>query len=82
MILQVSVIGDDLTTIANEIASFSTSYTHVVTSGGIGPTHDDITFEGKSLGNRVQFQFQFIFHSIGTQQIEIYYEANKKYKIR
>ncbi|XP_038051174.1 FAD synthase-like [Patiria miniata] len=43
---RVLVIGDDLPTIADEIAKFSSSYTHVLTSGGIGPTHDDITFEG------------------------------------
>ncbi|XP_022083636.1 FAD synthase-like [Acanthaster planci] len=43
---RVLVIGDDVKTIADEIAKFSSAYTHVVTSGGIGPTHDDITFEG------------------------------------
>nr|XP_054761805.1 FAD synthase-like [Lytechinus pictus] len=43
---RVSVIHDDLSVIASEVASFSKRYTHVITSGGIGPTHDDVTFEG------------------------------------
>ena len=43
------MIADDLEIIATEVARFSSSYTHVVTSGGIGPTHDDITFEGTTI---------------------------------
>ncbi len=43
---QISVIPDDLEAIAREVAQFSGQYTHVLTSGGIGPTHDDVTFEG------------------------------------
>ncbi|XP_033645729.1 FAD synthase-like [Asterias rubens] len=46
---RVLVIADDLEIIATEVARFSSSYTHVVTSGGIGPTHDDITFEGVAM---------------------------------
>ena len=40
------MIPDDVETIAKEVAQFSEQYTYVLTSGGIGPTHDDITFEG------------------------------------
>ncbi|XP_078657553.1 FAD synthase-like isoform X1 [Branchiostoma floridae x Branchiostoma belcheri] len=43
---RVSVIGDDLPTIADEVAQFSERYTYVLTAGGIGPTHDDLTFQG------------------------------------
>ena len=43
---RVSVIGDSLTEISNEIKSFSSKYSLVLTSGGIGPTHDDITYAG------------------------------------
>ncbi|XP_030844731.1 FAD synthase [Strongylocentrotus purpuratus] len=52
---RVSVIHDDLSVIAEEVASFSKRYTHVITSGGIGPTHDDVTFEGvaKAFGEEI-----------------------------
>ena len=43
---RVTVIPDDIDIIANEVKTFSNSYEFVLTSGGVGPTHDDVTFEG------------------------------------
>lgn len=41
----VVTIPDDHSLIGKYVVELSNKYTYVVTSGGIGPTHDDITFE-------------------------------------
>lgn len=46
---RVSVVPDEVATIASEVTSFSRRFTHVLTAGGIGPTHDDVTFEAVAL---------------------------------
>jgi len=43
---RIVVIGDDCPTIAAEVASCASRYDVVMTSGGIGPTHDDCTVRG------------------------------------
>ena len=42
---QIAVLPDDKNLIAEQVALFSSKFDIVITSGGIGPTHDDITFE-------------------------------------
>ncbi len=37
------VVADDQAAIVDALRALSAAYTHVFTSGGIGPTHDDIT---------------------------------------
>lgn len=42
---RVSMLGDDRQSLAAEIKALATSYDVVFTSGGVGPTHDDVTLE-------------------------------------
>lgn len=42
---RIEVIGDDEVEIIEATRRMSTTYDFVVTSGGIGPTHDDITYQ-------------------------------------
>ena len=43
---RIVVIPDDVALIAEEVAAFSKAFDLVFTSGGVGPTHDDVTIEG------------------------------------
>ena len=54
-LLRILTIPDDVETIAAAVREFHTSFDIVFTSGGVGPTHDDVTMEGvaRGLGRRV-----------------------------
>jgi molybdenum cofactor synthesis domain-containing protein len=45
-LLRVAVIPDEIPIIAEEVAYCSARFDIVITSGGVGPTHDDLTMEG------------------------------------
>src|SRR6266849_1335237 len=46
---RICVIPDEIQLIAQEVAAFSRAHDVVFTSGGVGPTHDDVTMEGVAL---------------------------------
>jgi molybdenum cofactor synthesis domain-containing protein len=47
---RISVIPDDIETIGEEVSKCSQDYDFVFTSGGVGPTHDDVTMKGIAKG--------------------------------
>ncbi len=43
---RVHTIPDEIDVIADEVARFAADYTYAITTGGVGPTHDDVTLDG------------------------------------
>ena len=44
------MVPDDIDDIAQTVRMLSRRYDYVFTSGGIGPTHDDMTYEAIARG--------------------------------
>ena len=66
---RITVIPDEVAVIAEEVAAFSRDHDVVFTSGGVGPTHDDVTMEGvaRALGVSV------VRHPALVATLESYY---------
>jgi len=47
---RIAVIPDAIDIIAQDVAIFSRLFDHVFTTGGVGPTHDDVTIEAVAQG--------------------------------
>jgi molybdenum cofactor synthesis domain-containing protein len=69
---RITTIPDDVETIGATVKLFSESFEIVFTSGGVGPTHDDVTMEGvaRAFGRKV------IRHPELDQRLRQYLGAN------
>ena len=70
---EVRIIPDVEKTIVNNIRLLSKSFNYVFTTGGIGPTHDDIT--AKSIAKA--FKVKYGFHKEAFKILENYYGKEK-----
>ncbi len=65
---RVVMVPDEMDVIANEVRALSDAYDVVFTSGGVGPTHDDITLEAvaRAFGVRavVHPEFERLLHAV------------------
>ncbi|APE27841.1 competence/damage-inducible protein A [Aurantiacibacter gangjinensis] len=66
---EVRVVSDDMDAIANAVLALRDAYDYVFTTGGIGPTHDDITVDAvaNALGVEV------VIHPEARAMLEAYY---------
>ena len=66
---EIKIIHDNKDLIKESVLDFHKKYTYVFTTGGIGPTHDDITSESISFA----FSKRYCFHSEAYKILEEYY---------
>ncbi|XP_058797456.1 FAD synthase-like isoform X2 [Phymastichus coffea] len=65
-IRRVVIVPDEVELIAKEVSELSKAYPLVFTSGGVGPTHDDVTYEAvaKGLGLGLMKQNKSLLESL------------------
>jgi molybdenum cofactor synthesis domain-containing protein len=68
---RITVIPDEVPLIAEAVAEFSRDYDVVFTSGGVGPTHDDVTIEGVARAMKAPV----VRHPLLVELLERYYRG-------
>lgn len=69
---KIVVIPDEVDTIAREVSELSRACDFVFTSGGVGPTHDDVTIEGIASGSGVSV----VRHQRLVELLKQFYKEN------
>ena len=72
-VAEVRIIPDIENTIAETVNTLRKKYNYIFTSGGIGPTHDDITAESISKA----FNLKYEIHKEGFKILESYYKPGE-----
>ena len=57
---QVLILPDVVDEIANAVQEFCKEFTYVFTCGGVGPTHDDVTFEAVAKAFKDQLIIKYV----------------------
>ena len=70
---EVKIIPDDEQTIINTVNQYRKTYDYVFTTGGIGPTHDDITAQSVAKA----FGLKYELHKEGYKILEAYYQPGE-----
>ena len=73
IVQEVRVIPDNEKTIIDTVNELRNKFDYIFTTGGIGPTHDDITAESISKA----FNLEYGFHKEAFSILEKYYEAGE-----
>ena len=66
---EVRIIQDNINQIIQNVRDLKTKYKYVFTTGGIGPTHDDVTAEAIASA----FNQKYIYHKKAYKILEDYY---------
>jgi molybdenum cofactor synthesis domain-containing protein len=56
-VCEMRIVADEMNSIVNTVNELRDHYDYVFTSGGIGPTHDDITFAALAAAFNVELEF-------------------------
>ena len=75
---EVVIIKDNRETIIDRVLSYSKRYSYVFTTGGIGPTHDDITSESISSA----FNLEYVINQEAFKILDNYYPKGEFNKSR
>lgn len=70
---EIKIIHDDKDLIAETVLDFHQKYTYIFTTGGIGPTHDDVTSESIALA----FNQKYCFNKKAYKILEEYYSKGE-----
>tara|TARA_B100000989_G_scaffold88127_1_gene63661 strand:+ start:44 stop:790 length:747 start_codon:yes stop_codon:yes gene_type:complete len=75
---EIAVVSDEKKEIVKKVREFSDKYDYVFTSGGIGPTHDDITNDSLATA----FKRKLTYNKKAKELLSKHYEGNELTKAR